>query len=58
MKFKFKKLAVPLLLVASAVSATSCNGKKVDPDTIVIRAVNLGYGLDWLYDLTAKYSEK
>ena len=51
-KSKLLLLSLPFLLL------TSCGGAKVSSDTLVITAVRLGYGLDWLYTLKDKYTEE
>ena len=60
MKSKITKISTALLLAGVTAATTSCNlfKKKIPEDTIVIHAANLGYGLDWLKDLTDRYSAK
>ena len=61
---KTKRLAVlsmaALMSIGSVGVLSACGGNgggKNDPNAVNIKAVNLGYGVEWLYQLTDAYTE-
>ncbi|MCQ2448594.1 MAG: ABC transporter substrate-binding protein [Clostridia bacterium] len=55
---KLKKIfALVLAVVLMASCFTGCGSKKADKNTINIKAVNLGFGVDWLNALKTAYEK-